>query len=120
MPACIPADLTEGLAQVMILTGHEGWMTVKLIASAHQQACVLYYRLTDNIGGFRLGSKEPSWSLAGRFLLTLMLDSSKTAPPHRALTDLKVPASSQKQVKSTVLLQPPSLNNRIPFDGESQ
>ncbi len=30
---CIPADLTEGLAQIMLLTGHEGWMTVKLIAT---------------------------------------------------------------------------------------
>lgn len=30
---CIPADLTEGLAQVMILTGHEGWMTLKTIAT---------------------------------------------------------------------------------------
>jgi hypothetical protein len=30
---CIPADLIEGLAQIMLLTGHEGWMAVKLIAT---------------------------------------------------------------------------------------
>jgi len=30
---CIPADLTEGLAQVMLLTGQEEWMAVKTTAT---------------------------------------------------------------------------------------
>ncbi len=30
---CIPADLVEGLSQIMILTGHENWIAVKAIAT---------------------------------------------------------------------------------------
>ena len=30
---CIIADLSEGVAQIMLLTGHEAWMGVKLIAT---------------------------------------------------------------------------------------
>ena len=30
---CIIADLSEGVAQIMLLTGHEAWMSVKLIAT---------------------------------------------------------------------------------------
>ena len=30
---CIPADLVEGLSQVMILTGHDGWVAVKAVAT---------------------------------------------------------------------------------------
>ena len=30
---CVPADLAEGLSQVMILTGHEGWVALKAVAT---------------------------------------------------------------------------------------
>lgn len=30
---CVPADLVEGLSQVMILTGEEGWVAVKAVAT---------------------------------------------------------------------------------------
>ncbi|MEP1231702.1 MAG: hypothetical protein ABJG88_13600 [Litorimonas sp.] len=30
---CIPVDLIEGLAQIMLLTGHEDWMNVKILVT---------------------------------------------------------------------------------------
>jgi hypothetical protein len=47
---CIPADLTEGLAQVMILTGHEGWMTLKIIATPIKLALYITGLLITLVG----------------------------------------------------------------------
>ena len=51
----IPADLIEGFAQIMLLTGHENFMAVKLIATPTKLVLFVTGLLISVIGLLRLG-----------------------------------------------------------------
>ena len=58
---CIPVDLIEGLSQVMLLTGHEAWIGVKVIATPIKLALFITASLLGLAAASRL-----AWQRWGR------------------------------------------------------